>query len=106
MAYHLQRDQDPLIRKPLRQPLSVTHTTQIQLYAGARPEPNFTLRDESFGYLLVNRNQIVPVRTEAKLLLDALDGTNTLDKIQNSFGQSGLAFVAYLFNKGLVRLVQ
>jgi radical SAM protein with 4Fe4S-binding SPASM domain len=106
MAYHLQRDKDPLIRRPLKQPLSVTHTTRIQLYAGARPERNFTLREESFGYLLVNRNQIVPVRTEAKLLLDALDGTNTLDKIQNTFGQSGLAFVAYLFNKGLVRLVQ
>ncbi len=106
MAYHLQQDKDPLIRRPLPQPLPSTNPSRIRLYAGARPEPNFTLRQESFGYLLINRNQVIPVKTESKSLLDTLDGTTTLGQIQNDFGQSGLAFVAYLFNKGLVHLAQ
>lgn len=106
MACHLQRDKDPLIRRPLQHPLPMTKPSQIQLYADARPEPNFTLRKEVFGYLLINRNQIIPVKTEAKPLLDTLDGTTTLRQLQHDFGQPGLAFVAYLFNKGLVQLVQ
>jgi radical SAM protein with 4Fe4S-binding SPASM domain len=106
LAYHLHQDRDPLIRGPLQQLLSASHTTQIQLYSGARPEPNFTLREEAFGYLLVNRNQIIPVKTEARPLLDALDGTTTLRQVQDDFGPSGLALVVYLFNKGLVRLAQ
>jgi len=106
MAYHLRRDKDPLIRSPLRYPLPVTSPSRIQLYAGARPEPNFALRQEDFGYLLINRNQIIPVKREAKPLLDVLDGTTTLRQLQDEFGQAGLAFVAYLFNKGLVHLTQ
>ncbi len=106
MAYHLKRDKDPLVHSPLRHPLPTTHPTRMQLYAGARPQSNFTLREEAFGYLLINRNQIISVKAEAKSLLDILDGTTTLCQIQNAFGQPGLAFVAYLFNKGLVRLLQ
>jgi radical SAM protein with 4Fe4S-binding SPASM domain len=106
VAYHLQRDKDPLIRRPLRHPLPVTSPSRIQLYAGARPRPNFALREEDFGYLLVNRNQIIPVEREAKPLLDALDGTITLRQLRDEFGQASLTFVAYLFNKGLVHLAQ
>jgi hypothetical protein len=78
----------------------------MQLYSGARPEPNFTLRVESFGYLLINRNQIIPVRSETRPLLEALDGVTTLSQIEQDFGSAGLAFVAHLFNKGLVVLNQ
>jgi len=106
MAHHLRRDRDPLIRGPLRHPLPINSPSQIQFYADARPEANFVLRKEDFGYLLINRNQIVPVKPEAKPLLDALDGTTTMRQLQSDFGQPGLVFVAYLFNKGLVRLAQ
>jgi radical SAM protein with 4Fe4S-binding SPASM domain len=106
IACHLQREQDPLIRKPLEQPLPTMTPSRIQLYSGARVEPNFALREEAFGYLLINRNQIIPVRTEAKPVLDALDGKTTLRQIRDHHGQLGLDFVAYLFNKGLVHLLQ
>jgi radical SAM protein with 4Fe4S-binding SPASM domain len=106
LACHLQRDQDPLIRRPLSRPQSTATRRRIQLYAGARPLPNFRLREEAFGYLLINRNQIIPVKTETRPLLDALNGETTMRQIQDDFGQAGLAFVAYLFNKGLVYLVQ
>jgi radical SAM protein with 4Fe4S-binding SPASM domain len=106
MAYHRNQDKDPLIRKPLQEPLLVTNPSRIQLYAGARPQPNFVLRQEDFGYLLINRNQIIPVKSDAKPLLDMLDGTTTLRQLQDEFGQPGLAFVAYLFKKGLVHLSQ
>lgn len=106
MACHLGQDKDPLIRRPLSHPLSVGDPRKIKLYVDARPEPNFALRKEAFGYLLVNRNQIIPVKTETRPLLDALNGETTLRQIQRNFGAPGLALVAYLFNKGLVKLVQ
>jgi radical SAM protein with 4Fe4S-binding SPASM domain len=106
MAYHLRQRRDPLICEPLEKPLRPASPDRIQLYSGARPEPNFTLREESFGYLLINRNQIVPVRNETRPLLDALDGVTTLGQIERDFGSAGLTFVAHLFNKGLVRLNQ
>jgi radical SAM protein with 4Fe4S-binding SPASM domain len=106
MAYHLRQSHDPLIRKPLQKPLRCASPGRMQLYSGARPEPNFTLRVESFGYLLINRNQIIPVRSETRPLLEALDGITTLSQIEQDFGSAGLAFVAHLFNKGLVVLNQ
>jgi radical SAM protein with 4Fe4S-binding SPASM domain len=106
MAYQLQQSHDPLMQKPLAEPLPSTAPAKMQLFAGARPKPNFTLRKEAFGYLLINRNQIVPVVTETRSLLDSFDGVTTLSQIEHNFGQSGLAFVAYLFNKGLVHLAQ
>jgi len=106
LACHLQRDKDPLIRRPLSHPLSAVHTRRMLIYANARPQANFTLREESFGYLLINRNQIVPVKSGTRPLLDALNGKTTMRQIQDNFGQPGLALVAYLFNKGLVHLAQ
>jgi len=106
MAYHLRQSHDPLIRRPLQEPLRCASPGRMQLYSGARPEPNFTLREEAFGYLLINRNQIIPVRRETRPLLDALDGATTLSQIEQDFGSAGLEFVAHLFNKGLVILNQ
>ena len=106
MAHHLQCDKDPLMRQPLQGPLPTDGPRRIRLYAEARPEPNFTLREEGFGYLLINRNQIVSAKKEARPLLDRLDGTTTMQQIEREFGQPGLAFIALLFNRGLVRLIQ
>ena len=97
---------DPLIRHPLVQPLPSTLPNQVQLYGKARPRANYTLRQEDFGYLLVNRNQIVPVNAQARPLLDKIDGQTTLNEIQDDFGQPGLQLIAYLFHKGLVNLDQ
>ncbi len=106
LIHHLGCAADPLLRAPLAEPLPSGLPESVQLYQGARPRPNFTLRQEDFGYLLVNRNQIVPVGDGARPLLDRLDGQTTLLEIRERFGQPALEFVAYLFYKGLVYLDQ
>ncbi len=106
LAHHLGCPIDPLVRRPLEQPLASDQPRHEQLYARARPRVNFTLRQESFGYLLVNRNQIVPVSLHAQPILDSLDGNTTLQQIRERYGDRGLQFVASLFYKGLLYLDQ
>lgn len=106
MAFHVGQDQDPLMQKPMIHNLPIQQPSHVKLYQHARPQQNFTLREERFGYLLANRNQLIPVKPEAKPILDALDGQTTLQQIQDTFGQSGLILVTYLFNKGLIKLAQ
>jgi radical SAM protein with 4Fe4S-binding SPASM domain len=106
MAYHMGQDQDPLMQRPMTHNLPVQQPLHVKLYQNARPQQNFTLRKEHFGYLLANRNQLIPVKSETKPVLDALDGQTTLHEIEENFGQSGLVLVAYLFSKGLIQLVQ
>jgi len=106
MAYHMRQARDPLMQEPLAASLPARQPLSMQLYRNARPQQNFTLRREEYGYLLANRNQLVPVKLEAKPVLDAMDGSSTLQEIQATYGQPALTLVAYLFNKGLVRLTQ
>lgn len=106
LAYHLGCAIDPLARQPLDEPLASDKPHHVQLYAKARPRTNFTLRQESFGYLLVNRNQIVPVSLHAQPILESLDGKTTLQQIRERYGDQGLQFVANLFYKGLLYLDQ
>jgi radical SAM protein with 4Fe4S-binding SPASM domain len=106
MAYYNGQHQDPLMQKPMTHNLPVQKPLQVKLYQNARPKQNFTIREEHFGYLLANRNQLIPVRLEAKPVLDALDGNTTLHEIRDNYGPAALVLVAYLFSKGLVQLTQ
>ena len=96
-------DKDPLIRKPISREKR-GRESKLRLYEGARPLGNFRLRKETFGYLLVNRSEAVPVPYQAEPILDALDGSLTLRQIQQTFGQEALNFVGSLYKRGLVRL--
>jgi radical SAM protein with 4Fe4S-binding SPASM domain len=106
MAYHQHCERDPLMCEPLATAVTATQSKQINLYSLSRPKSNYVRRNEAFGYLLVNRNQIIPVQKEAGPLLDRLESKVTLQDIEHEFGQRGLAFVALLFNKGLLCLDQ
>lgn len=106
MAFYMGKDQDPLMQKPMAHNLPVQQPLHVKLYQNARPRQNFILREERFGYLLANRNQLIPVKFDAKPILDALDGNTTLHEIKENFGQTGLVLVAYLFSKGLIQLAQ
>jgi len=96
-------EKDPLIKEPLRkeQPRPVK---RLKLYQGAKPIAHFRVKTEQFGYLLVNRSAAIPISSQAKPILDALDGTLSLQEIKDRFGQEGLNFVGMLYTKGLVEL--
>jgi len=96
-------DHDPLMRGPIteKQPSQPVKRT---LFARAHPLPRFRLRPEPFGYVLVRHSQVIPVTSAAGPILDALDGTLSLQEIKDRFGQEGLNFVGMLYTKGLVEL--
>jgi radical SAM protein with 4Fe4S-binding SPASM domain len=106
LALHLNKAQDPLMRKPLAHKLERGAPRKVQLYAEAMPRKNFVTRREEFGLLLVNRSRVLPVDLAAEPLLDKLDGAHSLRAIQQQFGQEGLDFVGLLHQAGLVRLDQ
>lgn len=96
-------EKDPLIKKPLQKRVS-NSIKQLKLYQWARPIAHFRVKEEQFGYLVVNRSTVIPVSSRARPLLDALDGTVTLQDIKERFGQEGLNFVGMLYTKGFVEL--
>jgi radical SAM protein with 4Fe4S-binding SPASM domain len=106
MAYHQHQMKDPLSRQPLADTISSNTQHKLQLPSKALPVVNFTLREENFGMLLINRNQIIPMKEDARPILNAINGENTLRDIENEFGEAGVWLIAYLFTKGLVLLRQ
>jgi len=75
------------------------------LYGDAFPEVRFSLHQESFGYILINRSQILKVARAARPLIDALEqGDRTLTEIDASFGQATLNFVGLLYDNRMIEL--
>lgn len=102
-AYHQGLTQDPLIYSPFERQL-VTPTEILRLYRKACPVPNYTLRQENFGFYLINRNRHIAVSAKVMPILKMLDGQTTLDEIRASLGQTAVNFVGILLLNDLVRL--
>jgi radical SAM protein with 4Fe4S-binding SPASM domain len=69
------------------------------------PRACFSVHQESFGYVLITRSQILKVTHDAKPLIDALmDGTMTLSRITNLFGQTALNFIGLLYDRHMLEL--
>jgi radical SAM protein with 4Fe4S-binding SPASM domain len=103
MAY--ERIADPLMAKPfVKCPTHVPPQEKITLSKTARPLMRCQIRPESFGYLLVRDTQSAPVSWEAKAIMDACDGSVTLEEILERFGQSGLNLVGALVKRDFIEL--
>jgi radical SAM protein with 4Fe4S-binding SPASM domain len=96
-------ERDPLAGCPL--PQADHPPREITLYEGARPVGAYQLRPEPFGYVLLRGQRFIPVTSEARPLLEALDGKSTLAQLQNRFGQEVLDFVGQLYIQGMVELI-
>ncbi|HNT25428.1 MAG TPA: radical SAM protein [Anaerolineales bacterium] len=80
-------------------------TIEHVLYAGARPRASFALRQEHFGYLLINRSQIFKVTAAALPLLNILQaGETTLADIERQFGKAAINFIGVLYDRRLVEI--
>ena len=88
---------DPLAGYPLPQDVQ-------ELPADARPRAAARLRPESFGYALLGRGQVVPVRAEARPVVEACDGSATFADLAARFGQSGLDLLGELYELGMLEL--
>jgi len=98
-------EMDPLACGPLRTVPKPSTITQHMLCENFSPRVNFALHEERFGYVLINRSQIIKVTDEAKPLIDVLQrGDSTLEEIHTRFGQEILNFVGVLFDNRMIEL--
>jgi len=79
---------DPLRGKPLAE--YCLPQTVHKLPANVRPLAAVRLRAEPFGYALLGQGQVVPVRADARAVVEACDGSATFAQLIARFGQSGL----------------
>ena len=99
----LNMKQDPLIGKPIDKN-HINAPMTLDLYENSYPLLQCTVRTEPFGYALVSGNSLLPVRPEAKNILDILKGQKTLRQIQKDHGQEVLDFIGSLYLNGLLKL--
>jgi len=91
---------DPLRRAPLAEyapPRSVR-----ELPADVRPRAALRMRLESFGYALLGQGQVLPVRAEARPVIEACDGRATFAELAARFGQGGLDLLGELWELGML----
>jgi radical SAM protein with 4Fe4S-binding SPASM domain len=91
---------DPLRRAPLSE--YVPPQPVRELPAGVRPCAALRLRPEPFGYALLGQGQVVPVRAEARPVVEACDGRATFAELADRFGQGGLDLLGELWELGML----
>jgi len=99
-------EKDPLACGPYKE-LSLPPSTAIThyLYRQAVPKFNCSIRKETFGYLLINRSQILKVSDAAEPLLTILQNANkTLYEIDTRFGQKALNFIGALYDRHMIEI--
>lgn len=97
------QEKDPLIGKPILEKTQ-EQSDELVLYENACPTANFTLRSESFGYVLINGSRVIPVSHDAKPIIDMMNGQSTLRQIQEHFGQDALNIIGLLYQKGFAEM--
>lgn len=97
------RDQDPLMHGAIAD-IPEGPSKPLVLYEGSIPKGRFTVREESFGYVLLNGSHIIPVSRASKPVLDMFENKATLKEIKEKFGNEAAAFVGHLFQEGFVEL--
>lgn len=103
MAMLNRRDRDPLMSECITK-IPDNGATPLVLYEDAIPLVKFTLRKESFGYVLLNGNDILPVANDAGPFLEILETEATLKHIKERFGQEAIKFIGHLIEEGFVDL--
>lgn len=68
------------------------------------PRLQARLQPQTFGYTLSGAGQVVPVRAEARSLLEACDGSATLAELAAQFGQPSVALLGELWSMGLLAI--
>jgi hypothetical protein len=90
---------DPLMSAPIE---VSSGPRQVQMHKQWRPIRRCVVRQETFGYLLLRSNCVVPVSAAALPILDLCDGTRTLETLNHQLGQPGLRLIYKLYQQGVV----
>lgn len=86
----------------MKEPITNAEPETIELDPSWKPVPFFNIREEKFGYLLARYNWSIPVTKEAKLIIDSINGENTLLDIQEEFGIGAIELIGHLYKEDFV----
>ena len=91
---------DPLRGEPLTEYAPPQEIKEVP--ANAQPRPNFRIREEDFGYVLLGQGQVIPVAEAALDVLEACDGSTSFAQLADRFGQPGLDLLGELWEIGML----
>ena len=80
-------------------PICEAEPESVQFDPSWKPVARFRIREEPFGYLVTRYNWSLPVASEAKPVLDAVNGENSLAEIQERFGDEALELIGRLYQE-------
>ncbi|MBD3337886.1 MAG: radical SAM protein [Candidatus Lokiarchaeota archaeon] len=104
-AYHKNLAKDPFINcGTVKNHAKRNSAEKLYLNKHDRLKKNYKLKSHPSGYYLINRSRYVNVTNDAKPILDFLDSTPEILKINEEFGTEGLNFIGMLIIKGLILL--
>ncbi len=104
-AYANHADVDPAARHAFRKPPPFPSTVRHSLPAASRPVARFSVRPEAFGFVLINRSQIIKLGHQARPLIDSLqEGDTSVAEIADRFGREALNLVGVLYDRRMVTL--
>ncbi|MHC9544676.1 MAG: radical SAM/SPASM domain-containing protein [Vulcanimicrobiota bacterium] len=95
---------DPLIHGPLEDDTGRNDPLQ-KLDGLLSPVGNFLVRKEGFGFALVRGHVVIPVSSRFSGIIDALDGTHSLNEISSSSGEDVLSFLYNLYKRDFIFFV-
>jgi len=76
----------------------------IDLPADGRPRVAVILRREAFGYALLGRGRVLPVRAEARPLIEACSGAWTFAQLAERYGDAALDLLGEMWSLGMLDL--
>lgn len=101
LANYLGLEKDPLIRDPITKPEII----EIELPENLNPKisKETKIRDEKFGYLLYNFNNIYPIDHAGCDLINTINKNGmSIGKIQELFGVEAVYFIGDLYHRGMI----
>jgi hypothetical protein len=97
---------DPLMEEPLQsslQPVAVPQEKPVVLngrlkFAGA-------VRKEKFGFILINKGEVMPVTEKGFKLITLCDGTREIGEIKALVGEKACNYIISLYMRGYLDIV-
>jgi hypothetical protein len=62
------------------------------------------VRPEAFGYAILGNGRVMPVREEALVVIQAINGSTTFLELGEKFGQPGLNLLGELWSAGMISI--
>lgn len=100
-AQEMELSHDPLMTVPLTEIASIP---SVELATDDHPKLKCVVKTTSYGYSLEGAGHFVTLSSQSKPILQLLDGTYTVQQIEDQFGPVALQLIGSLLQKRMVEL--